>query len=314
MTNRTCVACVEVAEPPRSSGYRIQVLDRTLRILDALAETETNLGLADLARRLALHKATAHRLLRVLELRGLVRRDPLSGKYKLGVKLFELGNRAIEQVDLRDSAEPFLRNLVKETRETAHISIPDGSHMVSIAKVEAPWAMRSPSTLGRRTPVHCSSSGKVVLAFLPQDALKELIRQLRLIAFTQNTLTTRASLLAEIQHIRERGFAIDNEEGEVGLRCIGAPLFNHTGRVCAAISVAGPAFRLTDQRLPGIGRIVADAARALSKALGYQPPTPGVPGRCDMRVLLERADRSRDRPLVSRAVRHKPRPMPRASS
>jgi len=241
-----------------------------------LAEADGSLGLADLGRRLSLHKATAHRLLKVLESQGFVRKDPVSGKYKLGVKLFELGNRAIEQVDLRDSAEPFLRTLVNETRETAHISILDGWHMVSIAKVEAPWAMRSPSTLGRRTPVYCSSSGKAVVAFLPQDARDELIGHLKFVSFTRSTLTSRAAFLAELARVREQGFAIDNEEREVGLRCVGAPLYNHTGRVCAAISIAGPAFRLTDQRLPAIGRVVANAARALSKTLGYSPPRSGL--------------------------------------
>jgi DNA-binding IclR family transcriptional regulator len=251
-----------------SSAYRIQVLDRTLRILDTLA-ADNSLKLAELARRLSLHKATAHRLLKVLELEGLVTKDPVLGKYKLGLKLFELGSRAIEQVDLRDSAEPFLRRLVSETRETAHISIPDGCHMVSIARVEAPWAMRSPSTLGRRTPVYCSSSGKAVLAFLPEDCLDELLRRLAFVAFTRNTITTRAAFVAELERIRRRGFAIDHEEMEIGLRCVGAPLFDHTGRVCAGISIAGPAFRLTDQRLPAIGRSVLEASRGLSKALGF---------------------------------------------
>jgi len=272
MAYRARVTRVEDSAPLRLSPYRIQVLDRTLQILHTLAEVETSLGVADLARRISLHKATAYRLLKVLEFQGFVRKDPNSGKYRLGMKLFELGHRAIEQVDLRDSAVPFLRALVNETRETAHISILDGWHMVSIAKVEAPWAMRSPSTLGRRTPAYCSSSGKAVLAFLPEDGLQGLLRQLRFDSFTRNTITSRAALLVELERIRERGYSIDNEEVEIGLRCLGAPLFNHTGQVCAAMSIAGAAFRLTNQRLPTIGRILADAAQDLSKTLGYVPP------------------------------------------
>ena len=251
------------------SSYRIQVLDRTLRILDTLANAESSLTGAELARRLSLHKATAHRLLKVLELQGFVRKDPVLGKYKLGVKLFELGTRAIEQVDLRDSAEPFLRSLVKETRETAHISILDGCHMVAIARVESPWAMRSPSTLGRRSPVYCSSSGKAVLAFLPPDALKALIGQLVFVAYTRNTIANRAAFGAELDRVRTRGYAVDDEEREIGLRCVGAPLFDHTGRVSAAISVSGPAFRLTNRRLPDIARMVISAAQGLSQVLGY---------------------------------------------
>jgi DNA-binding IclR family transcriptional regulator len=185
------------------------------------------------------------------------------------VKLFELGSRAVERFHLREWAQPFLQRLVDETRETAHVCILDGSEMVSIANVEGPWTMRSPSTVGRRTPVYCTSVGKAVIAFLPDDVLDRFIDGLTFKSYTRRTLVTRAALKAELMRVRDRGFAVDDEEIEQGLRCVGAPIRNHTSLVVAAISIAGPAFRLTDPRLPATVRAVTAAARDLSKEMGY---------------------------------------------
>lgn len=263
----------------RSSPYRIQVLDRSLGILDALAEVDESLSPADLVRCLSLHKSTVHRLLMVLEQHRLVRRDPNHGKYSLGVKLFELGSHAVERLDLRGSADPILRRLVDATRETAHVCILDGTEMLSIANVQGSWAMRSPSTVGRRTPVYCTSVGKAAIAFLPEAALDEFVKRLTFTPFTRRTLTTPAALKAELARVRERGFAVDDEEIEKGLRCVGAPVRNHTGGVVAAISIAGPAFRLVDQRLPAIARAVTLAARDLSKEMGCSGPAACNPER-----------------------------------
>lgn len=253
----------------RGPCYHIQVLDRTLDILNVLAEVNQSLGPAELARRVSLHKTTTHRLLMALEHLGFVRREPRQGKYGLGVKLFELGSRAVARFELRERAEPFLRRLVDETRETAHVCVLDGTEMVSIANVEGTWTMRSPSTVGRRTPVYCTSVGKAVIAFLSDDVLDQLIERLTLKPFTPRTLVTLAALKAELARVRDRGFAVDDEEIEQGLRCVGAPIRNHTGLVVAAISVAGPAFRLTDQRLPETARAVKAAARDISREMGY---------------------------------------------
>jgi DNA-binding IclR family transcriptional regulator len=258
--------------PPHRTAlpYRIQVLDRTLRLFDVLAEAEGDLALAELTERLGLHKSTVHRLLMVLEQHRLIRRNALGSGYSLGIKLFELGNRAVAQIRLRRRSEPILRQLVRETGEAAHISILDGKETVSLAHMEPPWIVRVPSTVGRRTPVHCSSVGKVLLAFLPDHERADLVAQLPLTRYTDHTFVTRAALRAELSRIRERGYAIDNEETEKGLRCIiGAPVRNYAGRVVAAISIAGPVFRVTKDRLSRLVVTVRAAARDLSQSLGY---------------------------------------------
>lgn len=304
------VVSEQVAGPAGRSPYRIQVLDRTLNILNVLAEVSESLGPAELARRLSLHKTTTHRLLMALEGLGFVRRDPTEGKYSLGVKLFELGSRAVARFKLRERAEPFLRRLVDETRETAHVCILDGSEMVSIVNLEGPWTMRSPSTVGRRTPVYCTSVGKAVIAFLPEDVLDKLIDGLTLKPFTPRTLVRRAALKANLMQVRDCGFAVDDEEIEQGLRCVGAPIRNYTGLVVAAISVAGPAFRLTDQRLPATARAVTTAARDLSREMGYSgkkgrdQKAPDRPPPGDVRTALNCATKQYRK---SRAVRNQER-------
>jgi DNA-binding IclR family transcriptional regulator len=253
-----------------ASPYQVKVLDRALGILEVLSNEGTELGPAELSEHLDLHKSTVHRLLMVLERHRLIEKRAQNGKYRLGLKLFELGSKAVAKLDLRERVEPYLERLVSETGETAHICILDGNQMLSIANVESPRTLRTPSTVGRRTPLHCTAVGKAMLAFLPDDEADELIRKCELTAFTHRTLTTPRQLKAELQRIRARGYAMDNEEIEEGLRCIGAPVRDYSGKVIAAMSVAGPAFRLTEQRIPMVARSVMDAARELSSELGYR--------------------------------------------
>jgi DNA-binding IclR family transcriptional regulator len=244
--------------------YRAQVMSRGFQILDLLAESREELGPAALAVRLSLHRSTIHRILMVLERQRLVRRSPRRGKYTLGMKLVELGNRAIAHLDLRERAQPVLHKLVDETGEDAHLCIPHGIEMLSIAHAEGPCRARTPATVGRSTPVHCTSVGKAFIAFLPDAALHELIAKLPLTRYTSRTIVTAAALRAELMRVRQRGFAVDNQEIEEGLRCVGAPVHDHTGQTVASVSIAGPAFRLNNERLPMLARAVMIAARGLS--------------------------------------------------
>jgi len=256
------------------SPYQVQVLDRALGILDLLADESPELGPSEVSECMGLHKSTVHRLLQVLERHRLIEKIALNGKYRLGLKLFELGSKAIAQLDLRGRARQYLERLVLETGETSHICVLDGNRMLSIANVESPRTLRTPSTVGRRTPLHCTSVGKVLLAFLPEDEQNELIKNLELTAYTRHTLTKPARLKAEFKLIRRRGYAMDDEEFEEGLMCIGAPVMDYTGRVVAAMSVAGPAFRLTEERITAAAQSTIRAASDLSAELGYKEIQP----------------------------------------
>jgi DNA-binding IclR family transcriptional regulator len=248
--------------------YRVQVLDRSFRILDALAAAPEALSPTELAGSLRLHKSTIHRLLVVLENQRFIRRTA-DGKYGLGTKLIEMGSRAMEQLDLGEHAVPFLRQLVEETGETAHVSVLSGTEMMSIANVPGRWTLTTPSTVGRRTQIYCTSVGKAFIAFLPEERLEPLLRRMEFRSHTRRTITSAPALRAELARIRRRRFAVDNEEVEEGLRCIGAPVRDYTGEVVASISIAGPIFRIQKGRVGNLSRAVIRAADGLSADLGY---------------------------------------------
>jgi len=264
---------VKVAAEINDSPYQVQVLDRALGILDSLSNEGPELGPAELSEKLELHKSTVHRLLMVLERHRLIERGPQNGKYRLGMKLFELGSQAVAQLDLRERAKPYLERLVSETGETAHICVLNGDRMLSIVNVESPHTLRTPSTVGQRTPLHCTSVGKILLAFLPEAEADELIKKCELTRYTARTLTSRARLKTELKLIRRRGYAMDNGEIEEGLRCLGAPVWDYSGKIVAALSIAGPAFRLTEGRIPAVSQAVLAAAKHLSEELGYRALT-----------------------------------------
>jgi DNA-binding IclR family transcriptional regulator len=256
---------------PMRPRYRVQVLDRSFHILDALAASRKEVSPAELASSLHLHKSTVHRLLIVLENQRFIRRTG-DGRYGLGTKLIEMGSRAMAQLDLVEHAAPFLRRLVEETGETAHISILSGTEMLSIANVPSRWTLTTPSTVGRRTEIYCTSVGKAVAAFLPEDSLEPLLERLPFTPHTRRTITDPVALRAELARVRKRGYAIDDEEVEEGLRCIGAPVRDYTGKVIASLSIAGPVFRVQKGRLGELSRAVVRAAADLSADLGYVFP------------------------------------------
>jgi len=257
----------DTTKEDRAKAPVIQVLDRALGILSVLAEASDGLGAADLGARLSLHKSTVHRLLTVLERHHLVRRNA-RGKYVLGIKLFEWGSRAVEDVTLHECAAPFLRRLVHETSETACLCVLSGSEMLSIANVQGPYTLRTTAAAGRRLPAYCAAVGKAFIAFLPDRALDAFLSQLTFVRYTKNTITSAAALKSELLRVRAREFAIDDCETEDGLRCIGAPLRDHSNRVIASIAIEGPAFRLTDARLPRLADMVVKVAHDLSGELG----------------------------------------------
>lgn len=250
------------------SRYRIQAIERAVAILNAFSAEEPELRISDLAERLGLHKSTVHRFLVNLEHAGLVERASRSGRYRLGLRLFELGNLVLQRMDLWDEALPFLEGLVRDTGETGHLAVLDGGEAIYIERVEARRALRIPSAVGRGYPAHATNLGKVLLAYIEPDELERIVADRGLAGFTTNTITDLGQLKAELTGIRERGFAVDNEEYDEGLRCIGAPVWDHSGRVVAALGIGGPVTRITPARIEELAQLVMAAARTLSRRLG----------------------------------------------
>jgi len=192
-----------------------------------------------------------------------------NGKFRLGLRLFDFGNRAIEQYDLRDRAQPHLRRLVAETEETAHLCIMEAARVIYIDKIEPARSVRMITRVGASNPVHCTSVGKAILAFLPEDRAAEVVRRTRFERFTHRTIATAEALRAEMEKTRRRGYAVDDEEFEEGLRCIAVPLLDAQRLPVAAVSISGPSFRVTAQKLPSIANHLLQCVRGISADMGY---------------------------------------------
>ena len=251
-----------------SPRYRIQAIERAVSILNAFSPADPELGVTELAERLGLHKSTVHRFMVNLDAAGLVERNPRTGRYRLGLRIFELGGLVMQQMNLWDEALPFLEGLVHDTGETGHLAVLDGGEAIYIERVEARRALRVPSAIGRGYPAHATNLGKVLLADLPRERVEEIVAERGLAAYTPHTITGLEELEAELERIRVLGYAIDNEEYDEGLRCIGAPVRDHSGHVVAALGIGGPVTRITPDRVDELAELVMTAARGLSRRLG----------------------------------------------
>ncbi len=242
-------------------------LDKALDVLDAVGQSVAGLSQAELAERLALPRTTLYRLLGTLVTRGLLRRDPQRRIYCLGFRCFEYARSAFAMPDLVAAAGAELRALRDMTGETTYLATLDGLEVISLERCDGAHSQRSQTTLGQRKPLHCTSQGKAILAALPAAQREAIVRDLPLTAVTPRSITDRRRLQAELRLTATRGWSIDDEEIVPGVRCCGAPIVDAEGQVRGAISVAGPAFRLTLERVELLGPEVADAARRIGAQL-----------------------------------------------
>lgn len=244
-----------------------QVVDRVVDILELFARVGPELGVSEVSRALDLKKATTHRLLTSLLRRGLLAQDAVTRRYRLGIKLWELGALVTNSVDWSGRAKPHLERLTSATGETTHLAILSDGQVLYVDKVEGAHSLRMPSQVGRRLPVHCTGVGKALVAFLPDEALKSIVARHGLPRMTTHTITDLAMLRDDLALVRERGYSVDHEEIEEGLTCIAAPVRDHTSHVVAAVSTAGPTSRL-EPRIDQYSETVVEVARNISLALG----------------------------------------------
>ena len=258
-------------ERPVKSKTRLSSVANACRVLRAFSAEEYELGISELAKRLTLAKSTVHRLALTLIHAGLLEQNPDNGKYRLGLTVFELGSLVRRQMDIANQAKPFLKMLMEKTGETVHLAILDQHSVVYINKIESRQAVRMSSNVGSRNPLYCTGIGKALLAFQPAEKIEEIIAA-GLTARTPKTLVDPDALRRELAAIRARGYAIDDEEIEIGLRCLGVPIRDYTGAVIASLSVAGPAQRMTMKALHLFAPDVIQTGRAISQRLGHVNP------------------------------------------
>ena len=248
---------------------RSQTVEKALQLLSAVAEQPEPASLVALSRAANLDKTTTHRLATSLTRFGLLRFDPVERSYSLGMRLVELGQRAIGQLSLPKLARPYLERVGELSGEVANLGIHDDGQIVFIDQVQSPQPVVIRARVGTRVPAHCTSSGKVLLALGRREWLESTL-EAGLVAYTPNTIVEADELLEHLARVQRLGYAIDDEEHRIGIRCVAAPIRDHTGSAVASISVAGPAFRLSRERIGELVGPLQQACAELSGRLGFQ--------------------------------------------
>ena len=256
------------ATPKPQRSATIGSVEKAVSLLKILGDGLPEAGVSELARRLNVHKSTASRLLATLERGGLVERDPRTDKYHLGFELVRLAGQVPRYADLIELVLPALEALAQKTGETINLALPDDGQVINIYQISSRHLVTETNWVGRRTAYHCVANGKALLAWRSEAEIAQLLVG-RLERFTPNTITTRKALLDDLARARQRGYTTALEELEIGLNAIAAPIRDAQGEIIAAVSVSGPAYRVTLDRVPELGAQTIQAAERISKRLGW---------------------------------------------
>ncbi len=249
----------------------VQSIDRVLDILEALSASPQGMALSDLAAATSLHASTAHRLLASLAGRGYVRKDPQSGKYRLTLRLYEISRRVSSVLDLFTASKPILETLSNEVREVIHLVERDGNEVFYLYKME-PFSrpINITSSVGLHNPMYCTGVGKSILAYLPEKEVRDIWDQTQVVQFTPKTIVTWEALQEDLERTRQRGYAIDDEEHDLGVRCMAAPIYSWNGNPLGAMSISGPAVRMTDSTIAEFAPKLLHTAGEISGSMGWR--------------------------------------------
>jgi DNA-binding IclR family transcriptional regulator len=266
-TPRTDGAAKE-AKAARSADDNLKSLSKLVRVLDCFSVNDRNLSLAEICQRTGLPRSTAHRMMASLRDVGFLDQDKERDRYRLGLKLFELGSVALSNLDLHREARPMVDALRRISGQSVHLAVFDGSRAVVIQRADSSSESSGGMTFIENAPAHCTSVGKAILAYQSEEVVDRLIAG-GLQRFTESTITKGEALKAELKKIRKRGFSIDEGEHQPGLRCIGAPIRNQAGQVFAGLSISGPAWQLPISEVDDFAKVVMHHANSISQRLGY---------------------------------------------
>lgn len=252
------------------SEYIIQAVDHALDLLEQFKGEVDELGVTELSKRLKLHKNNVFRLLATLESRGYIEQNRVTENYRLGLKTLELGQTFIRQMGLLRQSRPVLEWLVKECNETSYVAILKDFHIVYLDVVETDLTVRVVPRVGARLPAYCTAAGKVQLAFMTDEELDNYLPGRELKRFTPNTIVDKEELKKHMLLVADQGYAVDNEELDVGVKCVGAPIRDYTRRIVGAVSVSGPSMRFSEERMEKeLVPLVIKAGEEISAKLGY---------------------------------------------
>lgn len=252
----------------------VQAVLKALDIMEALCGNP-RCGVRELSEKVGLNRSTVNRLVATLERAGYVEQDRERGKYRATLKLFELGNKVVQDLDIKDRAYPIMQKLSEATEETIYLAVLDGNQFVYVLIIDSPQMLRCSAAIGIHPPTYSSASGKVLLAYLPEDKKKAFLPE-EFESFGPNTINSTTDLEAELDRIRRDGFATDDEEWNPSVRALAAPIWNYDGKITATLSIAGPKVRMPRQRMEETAQLLVEAARELSANLGYREPAQAV--------------------------------------
>jgi DNA-binding IclR family transcriptional regulator len=255
--------------------YSVPALEKAIAIIELLNESDQGLTVTEIHTQLGLPKATVFMILSVLEEHNIAKKNTY-GQYSLGPRIYTLGMSYMTKLDLRKISRPHMEKLSKETGFTSHLGIMVDDYLLFVDKVEIQSFIKFNTFPGMRTALHVTSMGKAILAFHKDEEINELVERLELGRYTPNTITDKEKFKQALKRIRETGYAIEDEEGEVGVRCIGAPIFNIDGKVIAAVSVTALKPDLQVDSFQEVGNKVMEAARNISSEMGYQTVSRGA--------------------------------------
>ncbi len=252
---------------PAPEQASVQSLDRAIALLRLVAEGN-GLALSEVAQASGLPPSTAYRMLTTLAAHGMVEFNETDQLWFIGIETFRIGSAFLRRRKLAEQGRPIIQALMMTSGETANLAVADTDCVVFVSQVETHEAIRAFFRPGTRSPLHCSGIGKAILAHAEPRARDALLKRLKLERFTDKTLTTRSALLADLEAIRARGYSIDDEERNAGMRCVAAAVFNEFGEAVGGVSVSGPTVRVTDARIESFGPAVRAAAARLTEAMG----------------------------------------------
>jgi IclR family acetate operon transcriptional repressor len=256
------------------STSSVQAIDRGLGVLAIIARSD-GLTLTDLSQRAGLAPSTAHRILASLEAHRFVFHDEERGLWLIGVGAFEVGTAFLRNRRLAGIGRLMMHELMEETGETVNLGIEDGGEVVFISQIESHSALRAFFRAGSRAPIHASGVGKALLAEMQEARVKQILYKRGLAPFTDRTLIAPADLFGELADVAQRGWAVDDEERNLGMRCVAAAIFNEYGEAIAGVSVSGPTVRITSERLSELGPLVRRAADQITASIGGHAPRRG---------------------------------------
>jgi DNA-binding IclR family transcriptional regulator len=247
-------------------SYKVRAVDRAMQILSAFDSEHEERGVTEIAQATGLHKATTHRLMMTLLNGDFLERTPDGEKFRLGLRLVELGLGALRRLDVRRAAFPYMEALVERFQETCDLGIFDRGEVLYVEVVHSQHSLTIAARIGRRLPAYCTASGRVFLAFLPPEVVEPILSA-PLARCTEKTITSLSHLREELEATRERGYALDDEELEAGIRAVSAPIRDIHGHVIAALSIPGPTNRMPPERIPVIVEALLEATHAISAHL-----------------------------------------------